>query len=363
MTFSICIPNYNYARYLGASIRSALEQTAADLEVHVADNDSTDGSVAVLEAIADPRFSYDRNRCNVGFASNLDRAVSGTKGDWIILLSSDDLMKSEALETYQRVIDHLGGNGARLVISSTCEVIDGDGEPLGLHRPPDWCWKPADIDTTLSTIVGATTYRLAPAEVLQRSLSRVRNPVWFSSTAYPRALYDEIEGYRSHGLINPDKEFHWRLIAAADLVVFVDTPLFSYRVHDSNQGSQEVASGALKQLVDDYVLSFGTEDGVRERAGVTNDEMARCYVREDISKRALLALVQRDPAWARRAVAFGVAAYPELMRKDPLALLTRGLVATRIVSSPLLSLVGGTMAQRHLGQRRLIREGVPDGSV
>ena len=33
MKFSVCIPNYNYERYLGLTIKSVLEQPDADIEM------------------------------------------------------------------------------------------------------------------------------------------------------------------------------------------------------------------------------------------------------------------------------------------------------------------------------------------
>jgi len=361
MKFSICIPNYNYARYLGETIASALEQTHESLEVHVIDNASTDDSIAVLQSIDDPRLSFDRNRTNVGFAPNLDRAVTGTTGDWIILLSSDDLMKPDALDTYRRVIDQVGGPAARVVISGTCEILNGTGEPVGLLRPPDWCWRPEDVDVALTAAIGCKVYRLAPAEVLRRSLSRMRNPLWFASTAYPRELYDQVEGYRGQGLINPDKEFHWRLIGAADSVFFVDEPLFCYRVHSSNQHSQETQSGALKRLVDQYVLSFNADDSVCDRAGVSKDELAQCFIREDVAKRAILSLIEGDGGWARRNIAFGTAAYPRLMRSDPLAVLARALVAFRPLTVPILGIFASSIRRRLIAQRTLLQDARADG--
>ena len=45
--FSICIPNYNYANYIGETIQSVLNQTYSNFEIIIADNSSEDESVAV----------------------------------------------------------------------------------------------------------------------------------------------------------------------------------------------------------------------------------------------------------------------------------------------------------------------------
>ena len=81
MKFSICIPNFNYERYIGRTIRSVLEQSHEDLEILIADNASTDRSVEVIQSIKDARIHVRVNACNVGFAGNLDRAASNAGGD------------------------------------------------------------------------------------------------------------------------------------------------------------------------------------------------------------------------------------------------------------------------------------------
>jgi len=66
--FSICIPNYNYAQYIGETIQSVLDQTCQDFEIIVADNASTDESVSVVEGFHDARIRLVRNRYNIVFA-------------------------------------------------------------------------------------------------------------------------------------------------------------------------------------------------------------------------------------------------------------------------------------------------------
>src|SRR5205823_10179920 len=117
MRFSICIPNYNYAGFIERTIRSALAQ-GGELEVLVSDNASTDASVDVVRAIDDDRISVRVNNVNVGFAGNLDRVVGMASGDWVILLSSDDLIEPDALACYRAVIDALGDDAARSIVVS-----------------------------------------------------------------------------------------------------------------------------------------------------------------------------------------------------------------------------------------------------
>src|SRR5688572_24593322 len=132
MKFSVCIPNFNYARYLGRTIQSVLDQRGADFEVLISDNASTDDSVAVANSFGDPRIKISINRCNVGFARNLDKAAGQATGDFIIMLSSDDVMRAGALAAYARVIEQLGVERAQsTVLTASAEVIDPDDQVIG----------------------------------------------------------------------------------------------------------------------------------------------------------------------------------------------------------------------------------------
>ena len=100
-SFSICIPNYNYGDYIGETIQSVLNQSYQNFEIIVADNASTDNSVDVVKSFKDDRIRLIQNEINIGFSPNLQKATMYANGDFINLLSSDDLMKPNALETTQ----------------------------------------------------------------------------------------------------------------------------------------------------------------------------------------------------------------------------------------------------------------------
>ncbi|MEK6237000.1 MAG: glycosyltransferase, partial [Planctomycetales bacterium] len=64
MKFSVCIPNYNYEKYLGVTIQSVLDQSHRDFEILVSDNASTDRSIEIVEGFEDPRIRARINACN-----------------------------------------------------------------------------------------------------------------------------------------------------------------------------------------------------------------------------------------------------------------------------------------------------------
>ena len=347
-TFSVCIPNFNYARYLDPTISSARQQTFADLEILFSDNASTDASLDVVRRhqAEDPRIQVSVNRCNVGFFGNLDRAARMARGRFMLMLSSDDLMEPRALEVYERVFTALGDGADRTVIGSARHVIDGAGARVDTQSFNRKLWRGAERDAALSERAGGPVWSLEAPRLLANSLRMLRTPYYFVTTAYPRALYDEVEGYSQGGLMNPDKRFAWALLERAERALFVDLPLFRYRVHDANQLSQNRAMSALKHHVDQYTATITVSDAMLERAGMRRDEIVAAFVEQDIGLRGLRALGAGDRATARRILHMGYAAYPWKMGGSRSVLALRALLRMGPVGTGIARMAGRRALER-----------------
>lgn len=326
MKFSVCVPNYNYAHYVGETIASALAQPV-DLEVIVADNASTDDSVAVIRAVGDPRVRLIENRWNVGFAGNLDRATRDASGERMLLLSADDLIAPDGLAAYAKLAAALGDAHRTAIFSSGQSIIDADGVETGRSALDRKLWVDATLEARLSEIVGAPVWRSASAPLLRRSLTLMRVPFHFLSTCYSSSLYDACEGYGGERLINPDKAFAWKLLSVATDAYYIDAPLFCYRVHTANQGAQQAKIGALKHLVDNYVASFDTAPRIVAYAGLAPGDLADAFIEQDIGLRGLKLIAEGNRRDARRGLALGRAAYPDRVRRSPTILKLRLLLS------------------------------------
>lgn len=327
MKFSVCIPNYNYGTYIERTIRSILDQSYENYEVLVSDNASTDDSAAKVRAFNDRRIRLNVNRCNVGFAANLDRATRDATGDVFILLSSDDVMYPRALQTYARAYAALGSAAKKTILSASCDVIDEHDIASGrIELPGRRIWRDTDIDPGLSAELGVCAYRVDSNGMLQRCMSGMQNPFTFCTTAYHRELYEAAEGYGGSRLFGPDKFFHWRLLGLAESAVLLRESLFGYRVHTQNQSAQQSQSGALKFLIDEYVNTFDTDAGLLSKAGLTRPDLERAFIEYDIVRHGLSQLSEGRRAWAARAFAFGRATYPQHMRLNWRAWIFRALI-------------------------------------
>ncbi|MGD9722098.1 MAG: glycosyltransferase family 2 protein [Pirellulales bacterium] len=327
MKFSVCIPNYNYERFLGRTIQSILDSTDQDFEVLVSDNASTDGSVDVVKRFNDPRIRLRVNACNVGFSGNLDRAATMAGGQWLIMLSSDDLMRPAALATYSRLFDQLGERGESSVVSSSWDVIDADDRTTSQTGPDATVWHASDRKPELEAAVGAPVYGVAGKELLRRCLRMMKNPFNFAATVYPARLYRAVEGYGGGRLYNPDKWFHWRVLGQAEMAYFVDQRLFAYRWHASNQMAQEKTASALKFLVDEYVSTLEIDNQLLESVGMTRDELRGAFAEYDIGRHGLATLARGDRIRARQILDFGRATYPDHCRRNRKTQALRALLA------------------------------------
>jgi glycosyltransferase involved in cell wall biosynthesis len=324
---SVMIPNYNYGRYIAETIRSVLAQAPADLEIVIADNASTDDSVAVVRRQADPRVRLEVNACNVGFAANLERVAAMARGRRMLLLSSDDRMAPGTIDAYARLERALGERASHAVWGSATTVIDADGRATGRVDPDPKLWRGARDEPQLTHAVGLPVRSMPAAEMLRRALLLLRTPLPFATTCYAKVLHDAAGGYAGGRLVNPDKYFLWKLLGVADAIYTIDQPLFDYRVHDAGQGAQEQRSGALKHLTDQYISTFNLPEAVLARAGLDRDALAAAFIEQDIALRGLVALARGQRTTARRGVHFGIAAYPRLARSNPKLWALRVLLA------------------------------------
>ncbi len=326
MKFSICIPNYNYARYLGRTIQSVLDQDGEDFEILFSDNASTDDSVDVVRRLGDPRIKIHCNACNIGFAGNVQRSSQMASGDLMIMLSSDDLIRPGTLATYHKLYEHLGTEGQAAITSSSWDVIDPDDRVTGKQGAPGGVWRETDRQPELEQLLGAKVYGVPAQELLKRCLGQMVNPFNFAATVYASPLYRQVEGY-GYRMINPDKWFHWRVLTVAKMAYFVDQNLFAYRWHPSNQTAQQASAGSLKYLVDEYASTLDLDDATLKRVGMTRQDLLEAFVEYDVARHGLATLARGGRPRARRILDFGRAVYPDHVRRNSKAKVLRTLLA------------------------------------
>jgi GT2 family glycosyltransferase len=88
---SVTIVTYNSGRFIKRCLESILEQDHPFLEVIVVDNNSSDGTIDILEPFEDRcRIIY--NEENIGFAAAQNQAIAASQGEWVLTLNPDVLL-------------------------------------------------------------------------------------------------------------------------------------------------------------------------------------------------------------------------------------------------------------------------------
>ena len=96
--FSVIIPSYNHARYIGRALQSVLDQTYRNWEVIVIDNNSTDNTDEVLRNFIDSRITYLKIHNNGVIAVSRNAGINASRGKWIAFLDSDDWWTADKLQ-------------------------------------------------------------------------------------------------------------------------------------------------------------------------------------------------------------------------------------------------------------------------
>jgi glycosyltransferase involved in cell wall biosynthesis len=86
---SVIIPCFNYGRFLGDAIDSALSQTYQNLEIIVVNDASTDDTKEVMEHY-EHLITGINKEVNEGVAEARNTGIRNSKGSWIICLDADD---------------------------------------------------------------------------------------------------------------------------------------------------------------------------------------------------------------------------------------------------------------------------------
>jgi glycosyltransferase involved in cell wall biosynthesis len=104
---TIAIPTYNRAdSYLRETLESALTQTYPNVEIVVADNNSTDATRAVVASYADTRVRYFRHEFGIAPNDNFNFCLQQAKGAYFLMLHDDDKIDPEFIDSCMRAVGY-----------------------------------------------------------------------------------------------------------------------------------------------------------------------------------------------------------------------------------------------------------------
>jgi glycosyltransferase involved in cell wall biosynthesis len=205
---SVIINNYNYGRFLGEAIESALGQTYPRTEVIVVDDGSTDRSREVIAEYAGRVTAVLKD--NGGQASTCNAGFAVSRGDVVIFLDADDFLLPTAVETALLLFDDPGV----AQVHWRMLLVDEHGRRTGKVKPAG---------------------PLAEGDLRERLIRE--GPFWYAGTfdsAWTRRFLERVLPIQEWGLRHDVDHFFVTLAPLYGLVRCVGEPQSCYRRHSEN---------------------------------------------------------------------------------------------------------------------------------
>jgi glycosyltransferase involved in cell wall biosynthesis len=280
---SAVIPAYNASRFLADAIRSALDQTGADVEVVVVDDGSTDATRDVAESFG-AAIRYERQH-NQGMAGARNTGIGLCRGEYVGFLDADDTwLPGKVL----RQLEALSSAPSVRATYGACTVVDADLKPITVQGSQRRASALEDL-ILLGNIVGS-----------------------ICSLLVERHLLDAIGGFSREFSNCADWELAIRLARHTELL-YVPEPLVTYRQHGANLSRQiDTLERESVRLIEMALADPGLPPSVANRANEARARnwmvLAGCYFNG--GKYADFARCARRALRLRPALVVRVAGFP-----------------------------------------------------
>lgn len=317
--FSICIPNYNGAVYLKQTIDSIMEQSYDFFEIVISDNASTDNSVEIIKSYNSDKINLIQQNYNIGYSHNLDSATINAKGDYFIFLGADDLLKPDALQEFNNLINLYDDNDLGIIICAQSEIIQ-NGKSIGLKNS-----KGGEIDKILKLKNRINISKENPLvqsypgkeifKILMTTNFTTPGPV--QSTCYSNKLFEKVNGYHSPTVLFPDASFAHKICFYTPLIIYYEKPLSSIRIQDVSFTGDINKLRNIKLLTDKYILSLEFSESQLNKVGLKRVHLQYAFINRFCSKNALINLYSGRLNKFYRYFLFGFVSYPKIMFQIP----------------------------------------------
>lgn len=141
---TVVTPTYNRANYVQETIRSVLAQDYPNIEYIVLDDGSTDETAQILSSFSG-RIAWETHP-NMGEHRTVNKGLGMAKGDYVVVLNSDDLMLpgaiTAAVNTFQANPDILAAYPGWYYIDATSKLLYEENVPeydYSLMVQKHWC--------------------------------------------------------------------------------------------------------------------------------------------------------------------------------------------------------------------------------
>jgi alpha-1,3-rhamnosyltransferase len=139
---SVIIPAYNHAHFIEETIRSIIAQTYENVELVILNDGSKDNTTEVVKSLQSEclnrftRFEY-IDKDNEGVTATLNKGLDWSRGEYVSLFASDDVMKPTRIEElFSALVDK---DDSYAIAIGDAEFIDDDSNIIGMREDGSYC--------------------------------------------------------------------------------------------------------------------------------------------------------------------------------------------------------------------------------
>lgn len=220
---SIIIPAYNAEQFVGAAIRSALDQTWPCKEIIVINDGSTDrtGEIAKRYESQGVKVIF---QDNAGAAAARNRGIAESTGEYFQFLDSDDLLKADKIESQ---LSMALGTDERVLYSGAWGIFYHTPFDVLIERNSLW----SDSNDPIKWLIESWTRQ-----------QWMHPSVWLT----PRTLVEAAGPWDETLSLHDDGDYFSRVILQSKAIKFCDRAMSYYRKGIASSLSSLISDRALQ---------------------------------------------------------------------------------------------------------------------
>lgn len=212
---TVIMTTYNHERFIKEAIDSILNQDYENFELIIVDDGSKDSTKSIINNYNDNRICK-IYKTNSGVSDATNRGIAQAKGEWIALMSGDDVSRQDRLS----IEYNYAKDGNYKIVFSLPQLINENGEKLN-DSLLQVMFRDNDIqkEKILNRLFYTGNYFCAPSALIKKE------------------IFDEIGGFK-RSLLQLQDYAMWIEIAKRYDMPIISERLINYRQHTNNLSSK-----------------------------------------------------------------------------------------------------------------------------
>lgn len=233
-----------------------------------------------------------------------------------------------------------GEKALNSIIYSDVNFIDGNGKDITDARKQTLFLFYKILPRIIKELPDGNKFDIYKGrDVLRATIQSLCPAGPFLTMAYPRTLFDSVEGYNSVHLTDPDVHFTFKILQQFPSVIWIRESLFEYRVHGNNQLDIQAKQASIKKPIDKYLYTVDLSDNLLRSLDLDREVIITTFVKKYLIDEMFHYLARGNLKQAYSGYMFGLATYPGRVFRTPRSYSLAILLLLGPLSAPITRLI------------------------